>query len=623
MWHHEHAPLAAASLCAAVKQAGHQAEFLDLNIETFRRVEESYHGYWHPSEAYHWSSRQFFNKLPFMNQQLIDWYVGRIMEQDADIIAFNINIANKFAVLDTIRQLKTKAQQTYIIAGGPGCRREKDFIDDAIDAGIDAIIWGEAEKTIAELICHFDGGLRSPLAGMSLLDDGGEHYGGVRDLIKDLDLLPLPDFSSFPFELYPFKHKVLPFESSRGCIKRCTFCYDHIYWQGYRQKSPQRLLAEVKRLKELYDAEALVFTDSIINGNMGKLLELARLLIQEGIEIRWGGFAAPRRELTAQACKTLSEAGCFRLDFGVESGSQRIQTAMGKKVKIDLVSQSLKVAAKSGIMVYASFIVGYPGESWLDFIKTLRFILVHRRYIYKISSTNVIGFLPGTLLSKELKEGELMGGRRMVAYLRLRLLRYWERLLFKRRLNIQEAYFEHLERAYAHQEKKEHPAALVAYKKAEKLLRIMHRRYRTIFIVPDTKPFDLYHLGAEIYIKLRNYPRALKALVNAICYKKCPWSAVEISRLAFLLNKKVMAFYWAYQALFWAGDRASVHRAAAGIFYDLNQPMQAIWAYRAGLNWISKDKAANLLADVEKMEIGENIQEMINAYETIYEAMER
>jgi len=69
----------------------------------------------------------------------------------------------------------------------------------------------------------------------------------------------------------------------------------------------------------------------------------------------------------------MRQAGCARIYFGIESGSDRILRLMNKKITVDQAQKAVKVAHHSGLQVGAFFIICYPGDTSDTVLETIRF----------------------------------------------------------------------------------------------------------------------------------------------------------------------------------------------------------------------------------------------------------
>lgn len=99
-------------------------------------------------------------------------------------------------------------------------------------------------------------------------------------------------------------------------------------------------------------------------------------------------------------------AGCYAIDFGIETGSQEILAKIGKGVTMDQVENAVKNSKAAGLNVGCFFMIGNIGEDEKTIRQTLKFAkkLKPRRISFSIATH----FL-GTLMYETLrKEGRLL-----------------------------------------------------------------------------------------------------------------------------------------------------------------------------------------------------------------------
>ncbi len=88
-----------------------------------------------------------------------------------------------------------------------------------------------------------------------------------------------------------------------------------------------------------------------------------------------------RADLSGKKIQALSKAGCRGIFFGLESGSDRILSAMNKGITSKQMSSFIKRLHSNGILPAPSIVIGAPGEARVDFEKTVQFLVDHRGYI--------------------------------------------------------------------------------------------------------------------------------------------------------------------------------------------------------------------------------------------------
>jgi radical SAM superfamily enzyme YgiQ (UPF0313 family) len=159
--------------------------------------------------------------------------------------------------------------------------------------------------------------------------------------------------------------------SSRGCPFRCTFCASHLQLgRRFRQRSVDNVLAELDHLVDRYAIRGVYWVDDIFTGDRAWVRELCTQLLARPYRLEWGcqSRVTGIDRVTLEAMKA---AGCVQIDFGVESGSQKILNRMRKGTRPDTILKAFDLVRDVGLRTGASFILGTPGEDEDDAMMTL------------------------------------------------------------------------------------------------------------------------------------------------------------------------------------------------------------------------------------------------------------
>jgi anaerobic magnesium-protoporphyrin IX monomethyl ester cyclase len=140
---------------------------------------------------------------------------------------------------------------------------------------VDIVVHHEGEQTLDALLRLVDAG---PITPELLLCEPGIAYRDAagrpvvnqpRPLIENLDELPLParDLIDMGRYLDTWReengYSSLTISTARGCPYACDWCRDAVHGQGFRQRSPENVAAEMKQLKETYDIDRLRVVDDV------------------------------------------------------------------------------------------------------------------------------------------------------------------------------------------------------------------------------------------------------------------------------------------------------------------------------------------------------------------------
>jgi radical SAM superfamily enzyme YgiQ (UPF0313 family) len=260
---------------------------------------------------------------------------------------------------------------------------------------VDVVMLGEADLSTPRFFQKWEAE-RNPLPRIPgvLVKHGGQIVdGGEPEQVEDLDTLPFLDFSGFNLEDY--SHNKIYLSTSRGCVRQCSFCTHIIQHKVFRTMSPQRTVAEIKHhLQDRPNGCLVEFNDSLINGDVRRVAEIAdllidyrseRLLTHPGSDFGWSGMAILHPTLTLAMLRKMRWGGCRRLHFGLESGSQKMIDLMRKNFRLSDAVEIIKNAHKAGIGAHLFLLVGFPGETESDFQMTLDFVERHAPYLFGAS----------------------------------------------------------------------------------------------------------------------------------------------------------------------------------------------------------------------------------------------
>jgi len=160
--------------------------------------------------------------------------------------------------------------------------------------------------------------------------------------------------------------------SSRGCGSKCTFCCSPVMWKCCRLASAKRVVEEMIFIYDTYGIKNIHFQDDNFTILKSRVLEICDLILDSGINFKWSCQTRPTA-VDAEVMSKMKEAGCVQVEFGVESGDDKILKMAKKKYTTKQIKRGFDLAKQAGINTYGFFIVGLPGESIASWIKSIVF----------------------------------------------------------------------------------------------------------------------------------------------------------------------------------------------------------------------------------------------------------
>ena len=196
----------------------------------------------------------------------------------------------------------------------------------------------------------------------------------------DLDDLDTPIFNKTDLRKYSLQG-VVPLQTSRGCYwSRCRFCSYRFLELNYRTRSISKVIKDIKKLVSK-GINIFLITDAANTPIRFKKISEAIIDNKLGEKITWGCFARLDAGFNKETLKTMYNAGCRYIDWGLESGSENTLEYINKGINLKTASNILKYSAKQGIINKVNLIFGFPNETFTDIEKTIKYIEKNAKYI--------------------------------------------------------------------------------------------------------------------------------------------------------------------------------------------------------------------------------------------------
>ncbi len=337
--------------------------------------------------------------------------LGTVKPDVVGLLEDNFNFLTKMcttrmreAALRMIRMAR-EARVPIVVNGSDASDRPEIYLG----AGADAVILGETERTLPELLDALSGGSSRDLSGLAGLalpgPSGTVSRTAPRPFVNDLDALPLPAWDLVDVTRYRLAweaaHGRLSWNvvTTRGCPFHCNWCAKPLYGVRYAQRSPGAVAKELLRLKGFVDPGHIWFADDIFGLTPRWIESFAEEVSARGARIP---FTMQSRAdlMTPSAVAALAASGCEEVWMGVESGSQKILDAMDKGIRVGQVRRATRLLRERGIRVGWFLQLGYSGEVWEDLLETRDLLRSERPDDIGVS---VAYPLPGTLFHERVK----------------------------------------------------------------------------------------------------------------------------------------------------------------------------------------------------------------------------
>ena len=216
---------------------------------------------------------------------------------------------------------------------------------------------------------------------------------------KDLSLIPWPAYHLIDFAKY---NKTASIMATRGCPFNCYYCSRPCISNLVRCRQVKDVIGEMNSLYHQCGGNYL-FQDDSLTINRSFMVDFCHQLIKQNKKYRWAGYT--RVDLVDdKLLKLMSQAGCYSLTFGIESGDETIRNEVVlKRFSNQKVIDTIKLCNKYKIEANGFFMFGHPTEKPENLLKTIKFVLKND---FKIIGVSIATPFPGSKLWQyALKEG--------------------------------------------------------------------------------------------------------------------------------------------------------------------------------------------------------------------------
>lgn len=276
---------------------------------------------------------------------------------------------------ETGRRIKEALPQVHLTYGGPHLGV---YPQETLEVPfVDSVIVGDGEMPFLYL-CNMvaNGSPSNALPGLHLSGHGVKTCNDTFFIQEDLDALPIPNRNLLKKELYGSVlsqagsgELVTTMITSRGCPYKCTFC--KLNFQKTLSRSAASVIEEFRQIQALGISEVEIYDDTF-TWSKKRLEDICRGLIAEGIDVKWA-VRDRVKNARAELLELMYAAGCRRIHFGVESGSDPVLERMRKGITSRDARRAIELAKDAGMTVLAYFMFGNLGETLEDMRRTIDF----------------------------------------------------------------------------------------------------------------------------------------------------------------------------------------------------------------------------------------------------------
>lgn len=263
----------------------------------------------------------------------------------AGITAMTLQIDNAAIIGNNLRRLVIK-----VVLGGVHITAEPLTTLHKYPESFDEVMTGEGEWQFANKL--------------------GESLG------PELDDLPFPAYDLVDLSKYRVspigtkKRNAVGLVTSRGCFGKCEFCSKSVFGSKIRCHSAKYVVDLMDKLNKDQDVSDFLFYDDLFVGNKARLHDICEKLLNR--KYTWS-CCSRVDTLHLDTMRLMKKAGCTMIEYGIESGSQKILDLMKKGITKEKVMNAIKMTRKAKILSKGNFIFGYFGETEDTLYETIQF----------------------------------------------------------------------------------------------------------------------------------------------------------------------------------------------------------------------------------------------------------
>ena len=289
-----------------------------------------------------------------------------ITEHDIDILGFACYIWNIEMTLHVVDMVKAVRPDIKIVLGGP----EVSFTADELlerCPNIDYIVQGEGEEAFHALITALqlgNDGLDPVIPGVRGRRDGNILGSAEAVEVRDLSTIPFPYTED---DMEDLEHKIIYYESSRGCPFSCQYCLSG-------NKNTVRFFPQERTLKELqwfidHGVKQVKFVDRTFNCAPHHHRPLMEFMRDSDTDMNFHLEMEPEL-MTEWETNILCETppGRIQIEVGVQSTHKKTLDAINRYNDWPYIQKSIRPIIQAGrTHVHMDLIVGLPHEDFNRF----------------------------------------------------------------------------------------------------------------------------------------------------------------------------------------------------------------------------------------------------------------
>lgn len=285
--------------------------------------------------------------------QYVDSEIENLISSN-DIMCLGLSVMTGQQISSAVRLAKKFHEKVTIVWGGVHPTICPESVIN--ESYVDYIIRGDGEEAFLKLLEGLD-------AGEKLTNDYSVHY--LNCLNKSVIDFGEEEIAKKYFIKRDGFQKAFPIETSRGCPYKCAFCHNSIFGHSYRTVDTELVTRNIRQLYDKYDIDGVIFQEDNFFLKIQRVKEILHIFLNYNIGWKANSRLSHFEKLLddKEIMKLIVDSHCHVLQFGIESGSNRILKMIHKGITVEDVIRVNKKLSKYDINIRYNFIIGFPTES--------------------------------------------------------------------------------------------------------------------------------------------------------------------------------------------------------------------------------------------------------------------
>jgi anaerobic magnesium-protoporphyrin IX monomethyl ester cyclase len=294
------------------------------------------------------------------------------------------------ALVDLAGRIRQMYNGTILVGNAHASISPQDFLFE--NSPFDVVVRGEGELTVREILETYEShGTNDHIKGIVYRQDSRLVQTPNRELM-DLNECGMPAYHKIDMAWYAQPSKLIirrlamigaVIYTGRGCPFQCTFCASNSVWQAndrgaggprVRKRPMAHVIADLRMLQDRYGFDFFYILDDTFGVAEQDIIDFCAAYRESGLTMLWGAETLVRRIHQEDIVKLLKESGCIQLDFGVETGSERLLKVIKKRNSVEEIIRAFDLCRKYGIRTQANILLNLPTETDEDLASTTRLL---------------------------------------------------------------------------------------------------------------------------------------------------------------------------------------------------------------------------------------------------------